>query len=480
MNIHIFAGTKETYHKPTVNVAAASYNVGDDAYHFSYAHLDKSIIELLSSTLTACIADILALDSTVLDKTISVICNSTTGWDSSVFERLTNAQDHSKACSAISGNAKMPNRDEWLAIATSLTKLSDLGIKINSKYKETPETIKEALICDSAAAQATHHTLVNPDNGLEVASLIAKDRKKRAKALPSLLVDKYLFNWSPTHETAIYYTCNTELENKKAKSKKANPLLDRGFVYYSGDNKRLRVAGRLSAQDRYNVVILKDKCAFLENVLAHQVSVLKNIYSTRPAVMFRIGSLTGGGGGNFIEENDFKNVGYDIHGDLYTLTAPRADLSYVFNPPRLAFKIKRIMETNTERTLALIASSETKVLDMHRTDVTDSFFVWDDKGKCKLRPTITTSTKDLRLKDVLAPDGRNINPKVLVKYDIPTRNELNRISKDNPKIEIITWEFDPHIVSYAFLITTDAGWLFYSSEHGSKHLLPTARKSQRK
>ncbi|AFI55284.1 hypothetical protein TSMG0001 [Halocynthia phage JM-2012] len=226
-------------------------------------------------------------------------------------------------------------------------------------------------------------------------------------------------------------------------------------------------------------MILKEPNAYMEGVFKYQREVCKGLYSTEQMVAYRRRELFSPGTSNYIDDGNFDVLGHSIHGDIFTLNCPRKDLSYVFNPPRLAFKIKRELEQNQTRLLAHI-HGKAESSNMAVTDLTDVFY-YDDGGKLKLNSEFTSKTKFFKLDNVKLPEtDKVISIKALVKYDLPERNFLNKLVKDNPKVELLTWMIDQYTVSYAFVITTDEGWLFYHAQYGSRFLLRGASAAARK
>lgn len=491
VTMYVFMGVRDTYRGETKSVSGISYEYDGTLYNFGYAcNKDTPPVYGLSLNLKAAVE---SLDNLELDvKELAIVSSPTSKADGDVdlVYRLFNTEsNYDTVIASIAGNkniAGKPSQKALLTIAELLKELKAKGVEFLTGFKETKASITGSIQADSVASRAYfQHLDGNTDPIVEV--ILPKETKAKTKAVPKLLTDNILFNWrkdtaitiSDDVKGNIYYTGNGELENKTPKGVKLDKIVAKGNVYYTGNNKRLRVLGKLSAEDRYNVVILKEPATYLETVFAHQRELCKGIYSTEQMVAYRNRELFSGGVSNYIEAGDFSRLGYNMSGDLYTTTVPRKDLSYVFNPPRLAFKIKRALENNETKLMHYIG----KALDgvgCCATDITTLLYDTTDEAKLKLHPEIDNKLKYLKIPDVTIPTGRTVNIKALMKFDLPERNFFNKLVKDSPKVSLITWMVDDHTVGYACVVETIEGWLFYCSVYGSRHLLRTAAASRRK
>lgn len=490
LKIYAFMGTRDTYQGEPRKLVGFAYQFEDTWYHFGGCDtLEGNFYKLFSERFAETIGSLVFLEEAKIESILLVSSPTSVAEEPiRMIERLFNTESkYADVIESLKNNRKMDTVDQLalMAIAGTLNSIVNNQIEVSSKYKESKETITGSIQADSAASRAYYSHL----QGIDYKPTITgnKELRGRTKDIPKLITDSIIFNWLPDTQLAldgqtphVYYTGNGELENKKPKGVKLDPILTQSNVYFTGNNKRLRVLGKLSAEDRYNVVILKEPAKYLEKVFEHQRGICKGIYSTEQMVAYRTREVFGAGVSNYIDEGDFTNIGYSINGDMFTTTVPRKDLSYVFNPPRLAFKIKRELENNQTKLLHHI-HGESEKLNIKATDITEYFYEIDG-DKCKLRSDLTNKVKDMRLANVAIPveGGKTVNIKALLKYDMPERNFFNKLIKDNPKVEILTWMVDDHTVAYAFVVTTDEGWLFYHSQYGSRHLLRSASAKGRK
>lgn len=506
LNIYCFLGQRETYKQEDRHVAGLAIKIEDD-WHLS-SHAAESKPDINFTLFASALPHLISKIKTRFEELNHIrLITSVTNKDPDtqyLIERLFNTDnDYGRVAEGISEDRKMSEAKKLglMSIATSLKSLTDhfkglticsnlienkKGEMVDLKITETDKVFIEGIIHADAAASRAYFNSLKGDNCSIQEVITPKDLKGKTKDIPNLIGDNIIFNWLTDTQVDlgnvsgnIYYTGNGELENKKPKGIKIDKVASKGFVYFTGNNKRLRVLGRLSAEDRYNVVILKERAEYLEKVFAYQREVNKKLYTTEQIVAYRRPVVFGPGVSNYIEEDDFSVVGSSIQGDLYTLTPPRKDISYVFNPPRLGFKIKRELGENQTRLVAHL-NGQTESMGMRATDITDVIYETDSKGKCKVKSSFNNQVKSFKLEGITIPkDDKPRKVKVLVKYDLPERNFLSKLIKDNPKVEMLTWMIDDHTVAYGFVITTDKGWLFYHAQYGSRFLLRTASAKAR-
>lgn len=489
LKLYAFMGTRDTYQGEPRKLVGFAYQFEDTWYHFGGSDLmEGNFYKLFWEGFAEATASLVHLDTEI--KSLLLVSSPTSEAEEPIrmIERLFNTESkYSDVIESLNNNKKMDltERMSLAGIATVLKNLVDNLVEVSAEYKESKETITGSIQADSAAARAYYAHLQG--NQFKATVTTQKDLRGRTKDIPKLITDSIIFNWLPDTKLNldgqtphVYYTGNGELENKKPKGVKIDPIIAQSNVYFTGNNKRLRVLGKLSAEDRYNVVILREPAVYLEKVFDYQREICKRLYSTEQMVAYRTREVFGAGVSNYIDDGDFTNLGYSINGDLFTTTTPRKDLSYVFNPPRLAFKIKRELENNQTKLLHHI-HGESEKLNIKATDITDYFYNRDE-DKCTLRTDLTNKVKELRLKDIVIPveGGKTVNIKAMMKYDLPERNFFNKLVKDEPKVELLTWMVDDHTVAYACVVTTVEGWLFYHGQYGSRHLLRTVSAKNRK
>lgn len=485
VTLNIFIGSRETYLGETRSVCGIHVSDEEETdYYLSKAEVNTiSPLKVFSMLLPK------VLDETLIEvvgegelKQLTLILSPSMKSDLEeikLLNRLLIVEDLSKALETIGKNKTIIAKDALLTIGNSLLSLKEVGVKISTDFKEDKVTIANAIKADLASARAYFNHLRGVEDIL-VTTEAKKDKKARAKSIPNLIPDKLIYNWGLPEENAlpIYYSGDSTLENKKPKGEKTDEVMKLSYIYYSGDNKRLRVLGRTSGDDRYNVTILKEPNSYLETLFEHQRNVCSNKYSTVPMVCYRTANIFSAGVSNYIEEKDFTKVGFTLTGDLYSLTDSRKDLSYVFNPPRLAFKIKRHLEHNRDILLSYIGKTDLERKGIVVTDVTDYFYTKVD-DKCKVHDDFTTKTKEIKFSDIGLPSGKVAKIKGVSNIDYPPRTYFSKLIKTNPKVSMLTWLIDEHIVAYGFVIETDEGYSFFRCQYGSRYLLRTVSKKNR-
>lgn len=490
LNLYSFMGIRNTYRDTVKSAAGINYVYEDNQYYFGMTdEAEVSPIENYANILANAISSFKELPEEVKEVTLVITPTSDAEDDTNLVTRLFNVDaDYTGVIESIKKNTKIAGTSTQkglISVATTLSELHKAGVKLSCDYKEPEEALIGCIYADSAAAKSYYSYLHTGEKSITQV-ITPKQTRARTKDVPKLLADNLIFNWSTNNTITLgdntlstYYTGNGELENKKPKGEKTNKFLTQGNVYYTGNNKRLRVLGKLSAEDRYNVVILKEPSKYLDKVFEMQRDICSDIYSIEQMVVYRKQSVYAAGVSNYLEDKDLSHVGFNINGDMFTTSVPRKDISYVFNPPRLAFKIKRELENNQTKLLAYITNGLDK-LNISKTDVTDVIYTKNDKGATILNPNITSKTTKLKFPNINIPTGRTVNITSTLQWDLPERNFLNKLVKDNPKVELLTWMLDDHVIGYGFVVTTDEGWLFYCSVYGSRHLLRTVANKNRK
>ena len=187
--------------------------------------------------------------------------------------------------------------------------------------------------------------------------------------------------------------------------------------------------------------------------------------------------------GNRLEEEDYSHLGATFKGDLFRIGLTRTDVTYVCNPTRLGYRIKDELVENKIKLINHIRGEYGKGFAKPVVnDITDQIFdIGEDaKGKSKytIRSILQAKTKFLKIPNIKHSTGKVIL-KLLFKYDCPSVQDLKALAKSKPKIEVLMYDTDIHERSFAIVITTDEGWLYYNSIYGSKILLRTAAKKFR-
>lgn len=481
LDIFIYMEKVVTYRRPTLNTVAVTFKNEKNTHSYSNSSGTLSVTELLAEILDIVVSDLSSGDyeefTIILDSKEDIKLQK-------MFDGASQGGIDKLRIGLTKSN--QPNVDSRISITESVLKLGSVdGVigkkKITFGADLEPEIIGGMLQCESYAARA--HTL-ELENHLVDGPLILIETPSgtgKVSPLPNLLMDKLLFDIGLSTNVldggSAYFTGNGAIEsNKPKKMTVAAKKAASGYMYYTGSNDKLRVLGRPSSEDRYNVLLLKDRSKYLDDLLEHQVNINKGIYKTKQFVVYSLANVTNNKLNKELTKGNFSILKSTDNGDLYTLTLPRRDLSYVMNPPRLAFKLRRTLENNLNMLISFITNTYNKETYTY-TDITEYVF---DNANNDLVAGVDKLTKKLTLKGIKIPNGQSVNIKPLLKFDLPEYLKLRKLRLDNPKLHIATWMVDQHTVAYSFVISTDEGHLYYSSEYGSRHLLPTVRKSKRK
>lgn len=378
------------------------------------------------------------------------------------------------------GNGDKAVFDESMkGVIDLLKKTRDIdGIKITRKVTIGDKDFANLILADSAGSLTLREYQLNGKSEYS-SSYTNKEWKAGGKNRPALLGDKLIFNWDDNEVTengvVIYTGAGHDKKSASKKNKlKDTKLQDSSFVYYTGNNNKLRHMGKYTVDERRNVVILKEPAVLIDKLIAQQLKEISHLH-TRPMFLIRADVAYGGGVGNWIDKDDYSKMGVTLSGDLVRLGVKRDDISYVFNPPRMAFMIRDQLMENRDKLLAVLDGTTKGCI----TDITDYFFYTDNSGKKpvgKLLPDVADSNcMYVKVKDIKYSEG-TFNTRLVLTTHTPSRDMLRAIARQNPNIKIVTYLSDQHEVTFALVVECDEGWLYYSSVYGSVHILKTASK----
>lgn len=137
-----------------------------------------------------------------------------------------------------------------------------------------------------------------------------------------------------------------------------------------------------------------------------------------------------------------------LHLDTFTnyksgllLTPEKEILGQVVKPPRLVWRIADYLDFG----FSLIKRYETKSNDLFIYPCSDKFISVSDKGKQEMSKEFKPSDNHIVIPNVVLPNNKKVNILLTSGIDIPTRNQINRMIKDDCKeiidIRIIIWDW---------------------------------------
>lgn len=150
--------------------------------------------------------------------------------------------------------------------------------------------------------------------------------------------------------------------------------------------------------------------------------------------------------------------------DIYVLATPEMGLvSRTLNPPRMAND--GILEFNAMETRLNDYLNGTIGSSVEVVDITSHFYevIEGKKTVTQLKKSITQNTSHLDIPVVYK--GRKVNIKLCLGIDIPARNQLNRITCEGVKVELLISPLGPCAYSYSTVFVTDEGSAIFSAPY---------------
>lgn len=159
------------------------------------------------------------------------------------------------------------------------------------------------------------------------------------------------------------------------------------------------------------------------------------------------------------------------HHDIMVLsTAEYKLISRTLNPPRRAndavAKFQQLQRQLDEYLTGKLGKG------VEAFDITSSFFEQVSSGKKEIRQllkSVTQATESINPK--IKFKDQEVELKICLGLDIPTRNQLNRIGAGYTKVEVLVIAVGPRAYTYATVFQTDEGSAIYQSPY-TQFILP--------
>lgn len=195
-----------------------------------------------------------------------------------------------------------------------------------------------------------------------------------------------------------------------------------------------------------------------------RVAVARTDYINSPV----INRLLSGYGSRYLTQENNKPDSY-----MYLPMAKKpVQVGRELSPAKTSYNLIDTMQALEEKLNAYEAGKDKGV---EVTDITDLLYetISKSKGKTetKLLPTVTNVVKSLPI-DVNHPINDTPFPIALtLGVDMPSRNELSRLAKTDPKVTVITWRESPYAFRAATVIETSLGIGIWSGFYANIHLV---------
>jgi ribonuclease HI len=129
------------------------------------------------------------------------------------------------------------------------------------------------------------------------------------------------------------------------------------------------------------------------------------------------------------------------------------------SPPMIAIRAIEALATIKGVLLDYRENPDTKLV---ATDITEVFYTKNKKDENEIRPEITVGIPFIKVnvkhrsKDESLLEDTEVTLTTMI--DLPDRNTLKRLDKQNPNIKVVTWKEGPNCFRYAVVIEADSGY----------------------
>lgn len=297
-------------------------------------------------------------------------------------------------------------------------------------------------------------------------------RAKKHKCHP-LLMDKQVIDLGrPLGEGGVYYTGDSDSKKTSSKKDQHQDVTRKraSHVYFGGNNQRLRNYGASEASTRFHCTILNEPIPYLDNLFAYQRSLCKEMYGLVPEAVFRLDVAYGSGVNDLIGAGDYRGLCVSPTGNLYRSFGRRADLSYVFRPALLRFKVINYCNYAEETLRRFMAGDET----LQTTDITSVFYTPEGK----MNPERSNNERFTKVKGINYA-GKQYTLKLLYEATIPRHRDLKALATKETRVHLVTHFIDEFVFGYMTIITHPDGATAYWSPMGCVKVLPGASKAAR-
>jgi ribonuclease HI len=343
------------------------------------------------------------------------------------------------------------NKELWLELLEVQKQWVERGYKYNAIWIKGHSN---DLGNDKADVNAARGGGCAPDATVEVKQDGAKVNKlKKIAVSPLILETRMVFGINSGKEPdGYYYTYNLgRMHNAGHKPRDtAKDKLAKSDLLF----------GRRIAEATYCVYKANEPDEYLEHIQKLHASV----YGTENPELAIINLANAC---NARQRNNIELLGADgllKFDDIYVLATPEMGLvSRTLNPPRMAndgIREFNAMEIRLNEYMAGKLGSSVDVID-----ITSHFYevVVGKKTVTQLKKSITQNTPHMDIP--VKYKGRPINIKLVLGIDIPSRNQLNRISSEGVKVELLISPLGPLAYSYSTVFVTEDGSAIFSAPY---------------
>lgn len=342
----------------------------------------------------------------------------------------------------------VPNKDLWKLLSKEVEELKQTGKVVNWYWVKGHS---DNLGNDNADGNATRGRILAA-KGVEFDTLYIEDPNgywKEEADYNRLLA-----------QPCWYFTVNQDRHNSN----------DGRYVYYVGNHTNsVDQFGKPATDHSYAVVFLKEPDTVLEQVRIYQQEVAHS--DNESIVIAYLKTILSAKVYTELKEHGMNYVSkHPHHNDLYAIG--KKQLTWEARPQRRAhYGFMSFSHMNLLLEDYLAGKCDTACL----TDVSELFFDKEEKkGKvtCKLKKTL------MKQDAIQVPVSYNVSGSTAVctitltyNLDLPQKNAMSAIAKEEPKIIVMTYRESAHGFRYLVIIETQNDVSIWSSVHSNLKLI---------
>lgn len=289
------------------------------------------------------------------------------------------------------------------------------------------------------------------------------------KPLPIMLQQKWNYTMSETPRMAT--SVDSEVFNH----------------YFMGDHNKskddIELLGKHFSDAGFSLVLHKERADVLDTLVKFHVDNMWNhscnMYKSELMMMVNCANLIKPK--NTWEVQRGRPECLFVSGSKNDVSAAKTEdlITKVIRPPKLSFRVLDIEEQFKEIIYSYLHMTDRKLdeqpkfkpMNIVLNDVTDQFYETSVNAKGVEGATKLTGFYDQLAKsltfDVKHPYNDKEAKVIFTRgVDIPSRSIMSKVAQKNPKVFVVTWQFDEIMINYGLLLECDDGiglWSGYAS-----------------
>ncbi len=363
-------------------------------------------------------------------------------------------------------NSPIGNHDLWVRIDEALEDRGDtievLKIKAHEGHYGNEAADRNATmgVAGSCSANSFEDWIVTDIHDI--------DYFEPEKPLPIMLQQKWCYTLTETERRG------TEIDGE--------PYMH----YFMGDHNDskddIELLGKMSPSAGFSLVMSKPVPEVLDKVKEYHVANMWkhncNMYKSELMMMLNCANIIKPK--NIWELKRGRHECLFISGSLNDLSAAKTEdlVSKVIRPPLLSFRVldieeefRNVLTNYLVKTGHDIGDTSYLPYNIVINDVTDEFYETPINAKGVAGATKLGDLYDQMAKALPFQVNHTYNDKkakvILTRgIDLPSRSIMSKVASMNPKVSIVTWQFDEIMINFGFVLECDEGvgiWSGYAS-----------------